>query len=259
MNLAKWRRRFIQTLRIYPFVVLTLLAITFQLGGFASGPNGPISQQIMKIASYFFIGVAPVLAIIGFYIIGRAGDAEHKKATSNQEKFAYGDAFTVPAEEMHGYKLTFLTGRIPTLTGLTGDTYAADASAVCTMDAEHTPPVMNCECGFYAFSDLDDAVFERSINPGSFLLDVDLYGLGFVYRRGYRAETQVVNSLTIPKRCMRCKILPAKLFVATFRLGYYDFSWWQWHVRCRVCSSGFKASDLMSIDEMAKSLKIAIS
>jgi len=259
MIVAQWRRRFIKTLRIYPFVVLGLLAVTFQLGGFEGGEGAPISQQVIKIASYFFIGVAPVVAIIGFYLIGRAGDAEFLNNTTNQDKFAYGDAFAVPSEEMHGFKLAFLTGRIPTFTGLTGDIYSADASAVCTKDAEHTPPVINCECGFYAYKDFDDALFERSVNPGSFLLDVDLYGLGFVCRRGYRAETQVVNKLTIPKRCMRCKTLPAKVFVTSFKLGLGNFTWWQWQVRCGLCSSGVKAKDTMSFDEMAQALKVAIS
>lgn len=257
--MAKWRKRFIRTLRIYPFIVLGLLAITFGMGGFSGQADAQLSQQVMRIASYFFIGVVPILIVTGFIIIGQASDAQYRNNNNNQSKFNYGDAFALPTEEMHGYKLAFLTGRIPTFTGLTGDIYAADASAGCTVDVEHTPPVINCECGFYAYKDRDDAEFERSINPGSFLLDVDLYGLGFVHRRGYRAESQVVNTLTIPKRCMRCKTLPAKVFVSTYKLGLANFTWWQWHVRCGLCSSSFKAQDVMSFAEMSQRLNVAIS
>lgn len=259
MNVAKWRRRFIQSLRIYPFIVLPLVGVTYLLGGFSGSADSPISQQVVTVASYFFIGVAPLLAIIGFMIIGKAGDAEFKNSRSNQSKFTYGDAFNIPSEEMHGYKLAIITGRTPILTGLTGDTYEADSSARCTTDKKHIPPVMNCECGFYAYQNLDDAKFELSINPASYLLEVDLYGIGFVYKRGYRAESQVVKHLTIPKRCKRCKVLPAKVFVATYQLGLSNYSWWQWQVRCSLCSSTFKEADKLTFDQMARELKVAYS
>ena len=259
MNVAMWRRRFIKTLRIYPFVVLVLVAITYRSGGFSGGTDAPISQTVMTLVAYFFVGVAPILAIIGFIVIGRATDAEFKANKSKESRFSYDDAFEIPVEEMRGHKLAFLTGRKPIFTGLTGDTYGTDASATCSLNAEHAPPVMNCECGFYAFADLDEAKFEQTINPGSFLLEVDLYGIGFVYKRGFRAETQVVNKLHLPKRCMRCKTLPAKLFVTTFKFGYSDHSWWQWQVRCSICSSNFKATDKLSFEEMAKELKIVIA
>lgn len=259
MNVAKWRRGFIKALRIYPLVVLALFGIGYFFGGFSASAEAAIPHQVMIIASYFLIGGAPILAIIGFIIIGQAGDAEFKKNSSNQTAFNYGDAFDIPSEEMHGYKLALLTGRTATLTGLTGDTYAADASAICTTNSQHIPPVINCECGFYAYQNLNDAKFELSINPGSFLIDVDLYGIGFVYQRGFRAETQVVNHLTIPKRCMKCKVLPPKLFVTFFNLGRGDFTWWQWQVRCLICSSTFKVGDKLSFDQMAQKLGISMS
>jgi len=160
---------------------------------------------------------------------------------------------------MHGYKLAMISGRPPTLTGLTGDTYLSDASAKCTINKEHVPPVADCECGFYAYSDLTEAKFEGSINPGAFLLDVDLYGVGFKYARGYRAETQVVNELITPRRCQFCRILPAKVFVSTYKLGYDDASWWQWQIRCVICSSSFKQEDKLGVKEMSASLKLLIS
>ena len=160
---------------------------------------------------------------------------------------------------MHGYKIAIITGRSPTLTGLTGDTYLSDATAKCTINKEHVPPVADCECGFYAYSEFAEAKFEGSINPGAFLLDVDLYGVGFKYARGYRAETQVVNELITPSRCQFCRILPAKVFVTTYKLGYDDTSWWQWQIRCVICSSTFKDADKLGVKEMSASLKLLIS
>jgi hypothetical protein len=157
----------------------------------------------------------------------------------------------VTSEGGSEYRITF--------TGLTGDTYKKDESATCKAFPDHVPPVSDCECGFYAYSDIEEAKFEGSINPGAFLLDVDLYGVGFKYARGYRAETQVVNELITPSRCQFCRILPAKVFVTTYKLGYDDISWWQWQIRCVICSSSFKDEDKLSIDQMSASLKLLIS
>jgi hypothetical protein len=142
---------------------------------------------------------------------------------------------------------------------LTGDSYSADDSAICEKFPEHTPPVASCECGFYAYSRLADAKFESSLNPGAFLLEVDLYGIGFKYESGYRAETQVVNKIFIPKRCMRCRILPPKVFVITYRMGYQNYSWMQWQVRCNICSLTFKDKDKLSISEMYRRLGVPIA
>ena len=259
MDLAVWRRRFIKTLRIYPLLLLGLLATIYLF--YTIGPlesNTEFSQNAINVAGFLFIGVVPIVAIIAFMIIGQAGDAEMKSKRLNQEKFIYGDAFEIPSEVMHGYKLAVLTGKIPMLTGLTGDTYAADASAVCTIDSEHIPPVANCECGFYAYKEREDAEFELTINPGAFLLDVDLYGIGFVYQRGYRSETQVVNNLTVRKRCARCKIFPPKVFVPVFHLSQNDYQWWQWQARCGICSSTFKESDKLDFEQMGKLLQISV-
>jgi hypothetical protein len=152
-----------------------------------------------------------------------------------------------------------ITERDPTLRGLTGDSYSADDSAICEKFPEHTPPVASCECGFYAYSRLADAKFESSLNPGAFLLEVDLYGIGFKYESGYRAETQVVNKIFIPKRCMRCRILSPKVFVITYRMGYQNYSWMQWQVRCNICSLTFKDKDKLSISDMHRRLKIPIA
>ena len=120
------------------------------------------------------------------------------------ENLSEEDPFNLDHEEMSGYKIVSLTGEVPTFTGVTGDTYKNDANAICKEFPDHVPPVVGCECGFYAFKNLRDAQFELSLYPGVFLIDVDLFGIGFSHRYGYRAESQRVNSLEFPKRCMRC-------------------------------------------------------
>ena len=58
---------------------------------------------------------------------------------------------------------------------------------------------------------------------------------------------------------MRCKTLPAKVFVSTYKLSYTNTAWWQWQIRCVIRSSSFKDKDKLSIDQMSASLKLLIS
>ena len=259
MDFAQNRRRLIRLIRIYPLIALGVLTLAYLLGAFSEQEDPLISQNVIITALYLFVGVVPLVFIIGFITVGRASDKAGLKNNTANSKLNYNHAFDLPSEVMHGYKLAIITGRSPTLTGLTGDTYLSDASAKCSINKEHVPPVADCECGFYAYSDLTEAKFEGSINPGAFLLDVDLYGVGFKYARGYRAETQVVNELITPRRCQFCRILPAKVFVTTYKLGYDDTSWWQWQIRCVICSSTFKQEDKLGVKEMIASLKLLIT
>ena len=258
MSVSSKRQRLIKWVRRYPVIALSALALGYLLGGFSDTDDGPIPQQIVITALYLFIALVPLGFIIAFIVVGRLGDLESAANKEKQANLTYQDAFDLPSQIMHGYKLAMVTGRSPTLTGLTGDRYLSDAQAVCKENPEHIPPVAECECGFYAYKELADAQFELSINPGAFLLDVDLFGLGFTYKNGFRAESQVVNSLIKPKRCMRCKTLPATVFVTTYRLGYEDTTWWQWQIRCVVCSSSFKPSDKLTVAQMAELLVIKI-
>jgi len=258
MSVSSKRQRLIKWVRRYPVIALSALALGYLLGGFSDTDDGPIPQQIVITALYLFIALVPLGFIIAFIVVGRLGDLESAANKEKQANLTYQDAFDLPSQIMHGYKLAMVTGRSPTLTGLTGDRYLSDAQAVCSENPEHIPPVAECECGFYAYKELADAQFELSINPGAFLLDVDLFGLGFTYKNGFRAESQVVNSLIKPMRCMRCKTLPATVFVTTYRLGYEDTTWWQWQIRCVVCSSSFKPSDKLTVAQMAKLLVIEI-
>ena len=259
MNYARNRRSLIRLIRIYPLIALGVLTLAYLLGAFSEQEDPLISQNVIITALYLFVGVVPLVFIIGFITVGRASDKAGLKNSKSHSKLNYEHAFDLPSERMHGYKLAMISGRPPTLTGLTGDTYLSDACAKCSINKEHVPPVADCECGFYAYSDLTEAKFEGSINPGAFLLDVDLYGVGFKYARGYRAETQVVNELITPRRCQFCRILPAKVFVTTYKLGYDDTSWWQWQIRCVICSSSFKQEDKLGVKEMSARLKLLIS
>ena len=259
MDFAQNRRRLIRLIRIYPLIALGVLTLAYLLGAFSEQEDPLISQNVIITALYLFVGVVPLVFIIGFITVGKASDKAGLKNNNAHSKLNYNHAFDLPSEVMHGYKLAIITGRSPTLTGLTGDTYLSDASAKCSINKEHVPPVADCECGFYAYSEFTEAKFEGSINPGAFLLDVDLYGVGFKYARGYRAETQVVNELITPSRCQFCRILPAKVFVTTYKLGYDDTSWWQWQIRCVICSSSFKQEDKLGVKEMSASLKLLIT
>ena len=258
MASAQIKQRLIKLVRLYPILALSVLLFAYLLGGFTEKENPLIPQSVVITFLYLFVGVVPLAFIIAFIAVGNASDKEFTRNRVNQSNLVYEDAFDLPTQVMHGYKLAIITGRVPTLTGLTGDTYSSDAAAKCSINTEHVPPVTGCECGFYAYKNLSDAKFELSINPGAFLLDVDLYGIGFTYQRGYRAETQVVNSLTIPKRCMRCRILSPAVFVTTYRLGYDDTTWWQWQVRCVICSSSFKDEDKLSLEQMSDKLSVKI-
>jgi hypothetical protein len=259
MSASTNRQRLIKWVRRYPVIALSTLAFAYLLGGFSQNNDGLIPQQIVITALYLFVGVVPLGFIIAFIIVGRLGDIESATNKQKQSKLSYQDAFNLPSQIMHGYKLALITGRAATLTGLTGDRYLSDAQAVCKENADHVPPVAECECGFYAYKELADAQFELSINPGAFLLDVDLFGLGFTYKNGFRAETQIVNRLITPSRCMRCRVLPAKVFVTTYRLGYEDTAWWQWQMRCVICSSSFKIEDKLTVAQMAQRLAVKIN
>ena len=259
MSTARKKQGLVKFVRVYPIIALFVLGLAYLLGGFGDKKTAVIPQGLIISGLYLFNGLVPLLVIVAFLVIGRASDIQMKVTAANQNKFLYADAFQLPMENMHGYKLAILTGRVPTLTGLTGDTYKTDSAASCSINAAHIPPVVDCQCGFYAFKDLKNAKFELSINPGAFLLDVDLFGVGFVYEDGYRAETQIVNQLSAPRRCMRCKVLPAKVFVTTFKLGFGNDAWWQWQARCGVCSSSFKEKDKLSFDQMGEHLNVLVS
>lgn len=258
MDSAKFRVKLIKFIRLYPLIVVAVLLIAFLLGGFDRRSNSDSEDNLIITLLYLFAAITPLLVIISFMVIGRSSDKQFKQNKGGENTLNYSDAFNLPSVNMHGYKLATITGKSANLTGLTGDTYLADAAAACNLNPNHTPPVAECECGFYAYKNLSEAKFERSVNPGSFVIEVDLYGLGFEYQRGYRAERQVVKKVFLPKRCMRCRVLTPKVFVTTFKLGYGQDFWWQWQARCQICSLSFKSSDKLEINQMASKLKVAI-
>ncbi len=258
MGVSKIKRKFIVALRLYPLLIGATFLLGYLLGSFSKQEDPILAKATFYAILTILSIVVPLAAMLAFFLIGRASDREYLRNTENQEGFTFDNPFALPNEQMHGYKLAKIVGREPTFMGLTGDLYTSDASAHCGADPDHVPPVKGCQCGFHAFKDLTEAVFEGSLYRSAFLFDVDLYGLGFVYQRGYRAETQVINHMIAPKRCMLCKTLPVNQFVAKYDFSSVAPDRWQWQLRCRLCSSATKEENRFSIDEMAEKLKIKI-
>lgn len=254
MDSASVERKLGRTLRVMPVVVLALLGLSIVTGGFSNSSEPSAIKNFSHFLFTMFIAVGPVIFIAVLLLIEHLRKVTDRNSTKHSNKLVYADAFDLPSQEMHGYKIAFITDRPPTFTGLTGDRYTRDEVAKCSLNTEHVPPVAGCECGFYAYNDIRRARHELSINPGAFLIDVDLFGIGFTYTRGFKAESQLVNFLTLPKRCMRCKTLPSKKFVANYKINYSSFAYWQWELRCNICSYSFKTQDCMSIEQMSQAL-----
>ncbi len=257
MAAADFERKLIRSIRIFPLATAVMLLIAYLLGGFSDRADPLIARDTVVLFLKIFIAAIPTAFVILFILADWLKKRDSKRSKAAQGKFAFTDPFLLPSQIMHGYKLAFITGREPKFTGLTGDHYSADDLATCTLNPEHIPPVIDCDCGFYAFKELRDAQFELSINPGAFLIDVDLFGIGFEYARGFRAESQLVNSLEIPKRCMRCKIFAPVKFVTSYKMGYNSFAAWKWEVRCHMCSATFKEHDTLNFAQMNDKLGIS--
>lgn len=247
-----------KSLRVLPFVTIIVLALAYFSGGFSNTTEPTLVQSFYRWLLTFFIGVGPIIFIGFLFLSDQLRNREHRKIEINRGKLDYKDPFDLPSQVMHGYKITFLTGRDPTFTGLTGDLYKADDVATCSLNPEHVPPVASCECGFHAYKDIRAAKYELSINPGSFLIDVDLFGVGFAYTRGFKAESQVVNFISLPRRCMRCKIFAPKRFVTSYKFGFNSFAYWRWEFRCRMCSYNFKEADCLSPTQISERLKTSL-
>lgn len=261
MDSAAAERKLGQFLPKFCLGSLVAVAAAFFFGGLSGGSDGSAPLLLQSISRQFFtlyILIVPLLFISYLLYIDYLGRQESKRAASGSGRLIYDDAFDLPSQEMQGYKIAFITGQLPTLTGLTGDLYLADDTARCESNRDHIPPVAGCDCGFYAYSDIRDAKYQLSINPSSFLIDVDLYGVGFAYSRGFRAESQVVNSMTLPERCMRCKIFPSMRFVKSYKFGFNGYAYWRWDFRCQMCSYNFKEEDRLSQDEMSSLLGIKL-
>lgn len=242
------------------FSVASLIAITlgFFFGGLSSDSEPSMVQDFSRHFFTLYIVAVPLLFIAYLVYIDYLGMQEKKRRAAPSETFSYDDAFDLPNQMMQGYKVAYLTGPTPTLTGLTGDQYEADDLARCEFNRDHVPPVAGCDCGFYAYLDLRDARHQLSIHPTSFLIEVDLFGVGFAYSRGFRAEAQVVNLMKLPRRCMRCKVLRPQRFVRSYQFGLNSHAFWRWELRCWLCSSQCKEEDRLGLDQMSKVLKVKL-
>jgi uncharacterized membrane protein len=259
MDSKGFKQGFIKFIRIYPFIAVGLLVIAYLAGGFSQTTNPVIPRAIVTGFLYGLIGFVPVIIVLIFIVIGVSEDRARVRNLKNPVNHSQEDPFNLAHENMRGFKVVGLTGESPTFTGITGDTYKKDDSAICSAFPDHVPPVSGCECGFYAYKKRSDAQFELSIHPGLFLIDVDLFGIGYSHKHGYRAESQRVNSLILPKRCMRCKTLPARIFTRSYKIGFGNSSWWQWSVRCLVCAKTVAATEKLTIQQMSQKLQVAIN
>ena len=259
MELKRVKQKFIRLIRIYPLIAIGLLLMAYLAGGFSQEVNPLIPRPIVVGVLYGLIIVVPLIAILIFVGFSMSEDRSRARIEKNVNALPEEDPFDLVHEKMSGFKIVALSGHTPTFTGITGDTYTHDENAVCKEFPNHVPPASGCECGFYAFKERKDAQFELSLHPGLFLIDVDLFGIGFSHKYGYRAESQRVNSLNFPKRCMRCKVLPARVFVRSYKLGYGDSAWWQWSVRCSACAKSVKAADTLTPEQMSQQLKVIIT
>jgi len=259
MDLKRIKQEFIRLIRIYPLIAVGMLILIYILGGFNQKSNPLIPREILTALLYGLVGVIPTLAIFMFIGLSVSEDRARTRNLKNLNALPEEDAFDLAHEKMCGFKVVALTGQFPTFTGITGNTYTKDENAVCQNFPDHIPPASGCECGFYAFKNLRDAQFELSIHPGLFLIQVDLFGIGFSHKYGYRAESQRVNSLKFPKRCMCCKVLPARVFVKTYKVGYGATAWWQWSVRCSVCAKVVKDEDKITTKQMGQQLQVMIN
>ena len=70
-----------------------------------------ISQNVIVTALYLFVGVVPLVFIIGFITVGKASDKAGLKNNTAHSKLNYDHAFDLPSERMHGYKLAMISGR----------------------------------------------------------------------------------------------------------------------------------------------------
>lgn len=259
MDMRRVKQRFFRLIRIYPFIAVGALILIFLLGGFDQKSAPLIPRVILTILIFGLVGVVPLIATFMFIVLSVSEDRTRARNLKSLSALPDEDPFDLAHEKMGGFKVVALTGEIPTFTGVTGNTYTNDESAVCTEFPDHVPPASGCECGFYAFKNLEDAQFELSMHPGLFLIHVDLFGIGFEHKYGYRAESQRVNSLKFPRRCMRCKVLPAQVFIKSYKLGYGSIAWWQWSVRCSFCAKSKKDIDKLTIKDMSQQLHVAIN
>jgi len=126
MSIESKRQQLIKWVRRYPLIALSVLAIAYLLGGFSSSDDSLVPQQVVITGLYLFVGIVPLGFIIAFVVIGSLADAQSVKNREKSSNLNYLDAFELPSEIMHGYKLALITGQAPSLTGLTGDKYASD-------------------------------------------------------------------------------------------------------------------------------------
>lgn len=120
------------------------------------------------------------------------------------------DAPVVTAAPPVGYKAAQIIAGTDSawFAGMSHQVYGVAATATCRRDS-CTPPAADCGCGFYAFSDEDEAVrlaTRLSGHPVRFhgLLQVEMSGEVLGFERGIRGARQRVLRVEIAPWCHRC-------------------------------------------------------
>lgn len=91
-----------------------------------------------------------------------------------------------------------------------GCAYRVDDAAVCVRGRRHDPPALDCECGFYAFRDRDDAIGLLASRVGfservvQVVCEVELAATVVEYDRGFRGGAQRVLDVRVLPWCAPC-------------------------------------------------------
>ena len=129
---------------------------------------------------------------------------------------------------------------------LTGAQYLVEDIAVCENGIEHTAPVLNCTCGFYAFNKRRKAVLAAIDNRAHVLLQVEAYGKIIQHKKGWRAAEQVVMKVYAIDRCSYCQ-----------RSGITSLS--TETITALLCDNCAKRHNTLPLSELANKLKTDVT
>lgn len=87
---------------------------------------------------------------------------------------------------------------------------ALEARCSSNLDPDHLPPVMGCNCGFYAYRSREVALeHPHYLNNYSCLAEVRLWGRVLEYDNGYRAQyAELVSVHAVPQQVRKGKFSP---------------------------------------------------
>lgn len=105
-----------------------------------------------------------------------------------------------------GYKVAFITELFEiNFRGLAFGQYAIKSKANCFKNRKKCLSAvnLNCDCGFYAFYNKQNALEFVDKRKGLYLLEVEFYGKIIEHSEGLRGSEQDVVRIYIPKKCAK--------------------------------------------------------